>query len=295
MPRLNCGTGIERKPEWLKIRLPKSDSFTEVESLLRSMGLNTICTSGRCPNKSECWSHKTATFMILGDICTRKCRFCATKTGRASEVDLNEAARVAQSVKLMGLRHAVITSVTRDDLQDGGAQHWRHVVEEVIKENPQTTVELLIPDFDARHDLLDVIVSSGAHIVGHNIETVERLTPSVRSKATYGTSLETLRYLSERGCVVKSGFMVGLSESEQEVESLMRDLFKAGVSILTIGQYLRPTLEQIQVSEYVTPEKFSHYKELALGIGFKFVASGPLVRSSYLAHEALKAVGIALK
>ncbi|MBQ0080363.1 MAG: lipoyl synthase [Alistipes sp.] len=295
MPVLHSGTDVVRKPEWLKIQLPKTNNFAEVEALLRSKGLNTICSSGKCPNKSECWSHRTATFMILGDICTRNCRFCATKTGHPEEVDSQEAQRVAQSVALMSLRHVVITSVTRDDLEDGGAEHWKRVVEAVAKENPHTTIEVLVPDFDARHDLLDVIVSSKADIVGHNIETVERLTPQIRSRATYKTSLETLRYLSQRGCTVKSGFMVGLSEEEHEIIALMKDLLDAGVSIITIGQYLRPTLAQVEVKRYVTPEEFAHYKEIALQMGFKYVASGPLVRSSYMAHEALRAVGIDLK
>ncbi len=290
MPKLYDSGCALRKPSWLKIRLHKSEAFAEVDRIVTKHGLHTICSSGRCPNKAECWSRKTATFMILGDICTRNCRFCATKTGHPLPPQGDEPEQVAQSVALMNLRHVVVTSVTRDDLPDHGAAHWAAVVGAIRQRSPQTTIELLISDLDASPARLDVVIASKPDIIGHNIETVSRLTPALRSKATYSKSLATLSYLSQKGMVVKSGLMVGLGETEEEVVSTMRDLHKAGVRILTIGQYLQPTAEHYPVAEYITPQKFEEYKTLALQIGFDFCASAPLVRSSYLADQAAQAI-----
>ncbi|MFI3295303.1 MAG: lipoyl synthase, partial [Rikenellaceae bacterium] len=244
----------------------------------------TICSSGRCPNISECWSRRTATFMIGGDICTRSCRFCATSSGRPKELDMSEPLKVARAIRILGLHHAVITSVDRDDLEDGGAGHWVRTVEAVRREAPETTLELLIPDFDAREELLRMIVESGADIVGHNIETVERLTPSSRSRATYRGSLEVLRMLGEMGAQTKSGLMLGLGESEKEVERTLEDLYEVGVRRATIGQYLQPTAKHLSVERYVTPEEFERYATRAREIGYTHIFSAPLVRSSYMAE-----------
>lgn len=290
MPKLYDGEITTRKPDWLKIHLHKSEAFAETDRIVRQHSLHTICSSGRCPNKAECWSRHTATFMILGDICTRKCRFCATRTGRPLPPDGSEPQHVAQSARLMGLRHIVVTSVARDDIPDRGADHWAKTVAAVRAENPDATIELLISDFDADPALLDVVAASKPDIIGHNIETVERLTPLVRSRATYATSLRALHHLAQRGAVVKSGLMVGLGESDDEVMTTLEDLHKAGVRIVTIGQYLQPTAAHYPVAEYVTPEQFERYRQSALEIGFDFCASAPLVRSSYLADQALQSI-----
>lgn len=279
-----------QKPDWLKIRLHRNEVFADVDRIVRRHSLHTICSSGRCPNKAECWSRRTATFMILGDVCTRNCRFCATCTGHPSAPDAAEPQNVADSAALMSLRHVVVTSVTRDDLPDGGARHWAATVEAIRRTNPSATIEILIPDMDARHELLDIVAASQPDIAGHNIETVERLTPAVRSRAEYRRSLATLEYLSSRGLVTKSGLMVGLGESGDEVLQTLRDLRSAGVRIVTIGQYLQPTADHWPVAEYVTPEQFVRYRKMALDEGFDYCASAPLVRSSYLAEEALKNV-----
>ena len=290
MPKLyERVTGI-RKPDWLKIRLHRTAEYAEVRHIVEQHNLHTICSSGKCPNQADCWSRRTATFMILGDICTRGCRFCATQTGRPLAPDPQEPKQVAESVRLMQLRYVVLTSVTRDDLEDGGARHWAATVEAIREENPDAAIELLIPDLDAKHELIDIVLASKADIVGHNIETVERLTPEVRSRAKYRTSLQTLRYLSSRGAVTKSGIMVGLGESDDEVLQTLQDLRDAGVRIVTLGQYLRPSLEHYPVAAYITPEKFDWYRQKALEMGFDYCASAPLVRSSYLAEEALKSV-----
>ena len=291
MTRLHDGEPNQgKKPEWLKIRLHKSDAFAEVDRIVREHSLHTICSSGRCPNKSECWSRRTATFMILGDICTRGCRFCATRTGRPLPPDVSEPEKVAESVSLMRLRHVVVTSVSRDDLPDRGAQHWADTVSAIRAKNPDATIELLISDFDASPELLDKVLASKPDIIGHNIETVERLTPEVRTRATYATSLRTLRYLAAAGATVKSGLMVGLGETDEEVAKTLSDLREAGVRIVTIGQYLRPGMEQYPVAAYVTPQTFERYRRMALDMGFDFCASAPLVRSSYLADQALDSV-----
>lgn len=278
-----------RKPEWLKIKLHSGERYSEVAQIVREHGLHTICSSGRCPNQAECWSRRTATFMILGDICTRSCRFCATATGRPLPPDPGEPDRIARSIALMGLKHCVITAVTRDDLPDGGAAHWAQIVSAIRSANPRTTIELLIPDFDAREELIDIVMASAPDIIGHNIETVRRLTPAVRSRARYETSMRTLGYISRSGFTAKSGLMLGLGETEQEVLETIGDLAAAGCRILTIGQYLQPTAAHLAVSEYITPEKFGEYRRQALQRGLRHVESGPLVRSSYMAERALEA------
>ncbi|MBE6177069.1 MAG: lipoyl synthase [Alistipes sp.] len=290
MPKLYDQVRGIGKPDWLKIRLHRTADYAAVRRIVEEHHLHTICSSGRCPNQADCWSRRTATFMILGEICTRGCRFCATQTGRPLPPEAEEPQRVAESVRLMQLKYVVLTSVTRDDLDDGGAAHWAATVEAIRKENPKAAIELLIPDMDAKASLLDVILASKADIVGHNIETVERLTPEVRSRARYRTSLATLRYLHEQGAVTKSGVMVGLGETDDEVLQTLRDLRDAGVQIVTLGQYLRPSLEHYPVAAYITPEKFEWYRTKALEMGFSYCASAPLVRSSYLAEEALKSV-----
>ena len=290
MPKFYDKVDVLKKPGWLKIRLHRTPEYAEVQQIVRKHALHTICSSGMCPNKAECWSRRTATFMILGDICTRGCRFCATRTGHPLAPDAEEPRRVAESVSLMKLRYVVVTSVTRDDLPDGGARHWAATVEAIRAQNPDAVIELLIPDFDARPELEDIVIASKPDIIGHNIETTERLTPLVRSRARYRTSLDVLRYLSEKGAVAKSGLMVGLGESDEEVLQTLRDLHAAGVEIVTLGQYLRPTLEHHPVAAYITPEKFDWYRQQALDMGFSYCASGPMVRSSYLADEALGSV-----
>lgn len=288
MPKVYDKVTRNIKPDWLKIKLHSEQGYADVAQIVEKHALHTICSSGMCPNRAECWSRRTATFMIMGEVCTRSCKFCATKTGKTLPLESSEPQRIADSIKLMGLRHAVITSVTRDDLPDGGAQHWAEVVRAVREATPQTTIELLIPDFDARTELIDIVIDAKPDIIGHNIETVERLTPSVRSRARYQTSMAVLNHLSQSGCVSKSGLMLGLGETEQEVLSTLDDLRANGCQIVTIGQYLRPTLKHLAVEEYVTPEKFEWYAEQARARGFSYVASAPLVRSSYLAEEALE-------
>ncbi len=277
----------DKKPDWLRIKLGTSGGYSVVEKIVKDHSLNTICSSGMCPNKTECWSRGTATFMILGDICTRSCKFCATNTGKPLLPNATEPAELAESVFLMKLNHCVITSVTRDDLPDGGASHWASVINECRKRNPKTTIEVLIPDFDAKHKLIDIILEAKPDIIAHNIETVRRLTPSVRSKAKYDVSLETLNYISQKGVISKSGIMLGLGESEEEILITLRDLRENGCRVVTIGQYLRPTLRHLPVEEYVSPEKFARYKEFALKTGFDHVESGPFVRSSYMAEKAI--------
>ncbi len=275
------------KPGWLKIKLHNAEGYAEVSHIVEKHHLHTICDSGKCPNKAECWSRRTATFMILGDICTRSCKFCATRTGKPLPPDENEPREVAESIRLMGLKHAVITSVDRDDLPDLGAAHWAATVRAIREINPETTIELLVPDFDGRHDLIDIVIDSHPDIIGHNIETVERITPLVRSRAKYRTSLEVLRYIASCGAVAKSAIMLGLGEEESEILATLDDLADAGCSIVTLGQYLRPTLKHYPVAEYVSPGKFEMYGDLARMRGFKYVASAPLVRSSYMAEAAL--------
>jgi lipoyl synthase len=274
-----------RKPEWLKTKIYSEKEFSHVSKVINEHGLHTICTSGRCPNISECWSKGTATFMILGEICTRSCKFCNTLSGRPLPLDHNEPQKVAESIQLMKLKHAVITSVDRDDLPDGGATHWAETIQTIRKVNTGTSLEVLIPDFDGKTELIDLIIVEKPNIISHNLETVERLTPKIRTKAKYRTSLKVLEYISGKGIVAKTGIMLGLGETEEEVLQLMDDALKSGCSILTIGQYMQPSRKNIVVSEYITPEKFEEYKQIALKKGFRQVESAPLVRSSYCAEK----------
>ena len=277
-----------KKPSWLKINIGVNDRYTETKRIVDTHGLHTICSSGRCPNMGECWGKGTATFMIGGDICTRSCKFCNTKSGRPLPLDGNEPESVARSVQLMKLSHAVITSVDRDDLEDMGASHWVKTLRKIKELNPAVTLDALIPDFQGNLELVKQVASCGANIVSHNMETVKRLTPVVRSVARYETSLEVIRAIAETGVTAKSGIMVGLGETVSEVEELMDDLLEYGCRILTIGQYLQPTHKHYPVKEYVTPQQFDTYKELGLKKGFAEVVSGPLVRSSYHAEKQLK-------
>lgn len=274
-----------RKPEWLKVNFGSNEKYAETKRIVDTHCLHTICSSGRCPNIGECWRRGTATFMIAGDICTRSCKFCNTKTGKPLPLDPAEPENIAKSIQLMKLRHAVITSVDRDDLDDLGAHHWAETIRQVKKLNPETTLEVLIPDFQQREELIDIVAAERPDIISHNMETVRRLTPEVRSAAKYDTSLNVIRMIAERGIVAKSGIMVGLGETVQEVEELMDDLLQNKCSILTIGQYLQPTHRHYPVREYVTPEQFDRYRETGLAKGFRDVESGPLVRSSYHAEK----------
>ncbi|MCO4804997.1 MAG: lipoyl synthase [Flavobacteriales bacterium] len=275
-----------KKPDWLKVKIPSGKEYLRVKEVVETRGLNTICSSGKCPNQSECWTAGTATFMILGNTCTRSCQFCNVDTGAGEEVDIFEPAKVAESVRVMGLKHAVITSVDRDDLPDGGANHWKKTVEMIRKKNPGLTIETLIPDFKGEWENLDPILEVKPEIVSHNIETVERITQKVRIQAKYWRSMEVLKRLKDGGInKTKSGIMVGLGETDEEVYQTMKDLVAQGVDILTIGQYLQPTKKHLAVQEFVTPEKFAEYKKVGEELGFAHVESGPLVRSSYHAER----------
>jgi lipoic acid synthetase len=272
---------IARKPVWLKSKPAEGNAFAEVNAIVTAHGLHTICSSGRCPNKGECWGAGTATFMILGNICTRACKFCNVPTGKPLSPDPDEPLKLARSVKLMKLKHAVITSVDRDDLPDKGAGFWAETVQKVRELNPGTSLETLIPDFDGRHDLLDKLIAVKPEIISHNLETVRRLTAQVRTRARYDTSLEVIRYLSSKGMLTKSGIMAGLGETDEEIYETMGDLVTAGCKIMTIGQYLRPAMERLPVERYVAPEQFDRYREAGLQKGLHYIESGPLVRSSY--------------
>ena len=276
-----------KKPSWLKVKLPTGESYKKVRSLVSEHKLHTICESGNCPNMGECWGAGTATFMILGNICTRSCDFCAVSTGRPEEVDIFEPARVANSVKLMNVKHAVLTSVDRDDLQDGGADIWVRTVKAIRRKSPETTLETLIPDFAGKWENLQKIIDVAPEIVSHNIETVRRLTKKIRIQAKYNRSLELLLRLKKGGMKTKSGLMLGLGETDEEVLETMQDLRSVKVDILTLGQYLQPTPKHASVKDFITPEKFEEYKEIGLEMGYKFVESGPLVRSSYHAEKHL--------
>ncbi|HPT04388.1 MAG TPA: lipoyl synthase [Bacteroidales bacterium] len=276
-----------RKPAWLKIKLPKGENFLSVSHAVNENRLHTICKSGNCPNQAECWEKGTATLMILGNTCTRNCRFCAVDHGKPLSPDPEEPARVAEAVKLMHLKHCVLTSVTRDDLPDGGAALWAETIRKIKEQNPQTTIEALIPDFNGNEEALQTVIGSRPEILSHNLETVERLTPEIRNRAQYRRSLAVLRYISQAGVTAKSGIMLGLGEKEEEVLKTMDDLLNVGCSILTLGQYLRPSLRNIAVAEYVHPDVFEKYRTAGLAKGFRFVESGPLVRSSYHAENHL--------
>jgi lipoyl synthase len=280
----------ERKPEWLKVKLSTGENFQELKKMMRSKTLHTVCEEARCPNIYECWANRTATFMILGDICTRACCFCAVKTGMPTELDWQEPERVAEAVEQMGVRHAVVTSVARDDLQDGGAAIFAATIRAIRQRNPLTTVEVLIPDFQGNWDALKVVMDAKPDILNHNIETVRRRSDRVRSKAKYPRSLELLKRAKEMQPQIptKSSIMVGVGETFEEVIEAMQDLHAHNVSIVTIGQYLQPTKKHMKIEKYYTPDEFASWKEVGLDLGFSHVESGPLVRSSYHAHEQVK-------
>lgn len=284
----NSNQTILRKPEWLKIKVPSGKEYLTVREIVEEHKLHTICTSGHCPNMHECWGRGTATLMILGDICTRACGFCNVKTGRPEKADWDEPKRVAESVKLMGLKHCVLTSVDRDDLDDLGAGIWEMTVKEIKKISPETTIETLIPDFDGKEALIHQVSLAGQEVVSHNLETIRRITPWARSRAKYDVSLKSLEIISKTGVITKSGIMVGLGETPEEVLETMDDLRNVGVEVLTIGQYLQPTLKHLQVKEFITPEQFAEYKVRGIEKGFRFVESSPLVRSSYHAEKHVR-------
>lgn len=277
---------MQRKPDWLKISLPQGKKYLDIKDIIAKKNLNTICADGKCPNLAECWGRGTATFMIMGDICTRKCKFCATAYGRPESLDWDEPDRLADTVNKMNLRHCVITSVDRDDLKDGGAEFWAVTIRKLKEKNPGMTIETLIPDFNGKEELINIVIDAKPNIISHNMETVRRLTPQIRSKAKYEVSLRTIETIAKSGTVrPKSGIMVGLGETEAEVIETMDDLRAVNCQILTIGQYLQPTRQHEPVHEFVTPEQFLRYKKIGLEKGFRFVESGPLVRSSYHAEK----------
>jgi lipoic acid synthetase len=276
-----------KKPSWLRVKLPTGENYKKVRQIVEQHQLHTICESGGCPNMGECWGAGTATFMILGNICTRSCGFCSVVTGKPELADPFEPGRVANSIKLMGIKHAVITSVDRDDLTDGGSEIWAATVRAIRHQSPGTTLETLIPDFAGKWENLQRIIDVAPEIVSHNLETVRRLTKQVRIQAKYDRSLEALFRLKKGGMRTKSGVMLGLGETSEEVIETMEDLRSVDVDILTLGQYLQPTPKHLPIVEFITPEKFAEYKELGLEMGFRYVASGPLVRSSYHAERHL--------
>ena len=274
-----------KKPDWLKVKLPTGDNYSEVLSLLRNKKLNTVCEEAKCPNIAECWNHRTATFMILGDTCTRSCGFCNVKVGLPTELDLEEPERVVDAIKQLDLSHAVITSVNRDELEDGGAAIFKECVRLLREKKPDCTVEILIPDFKGDEKAFNIIMKNPPDILNHNLETVKRLYHAVRPQAKYERSLNLIRWFKEKGLKTKSGIMVGIGETKDEVLILMKDLLSHGCDIMTIGQYLQPTKQHLPVDRFVAPEEFKMYKEEGLKMGFKIVESSPLVRSSYHAHQ----------
>ncbi|OAD92227.1 lipoyl synthase [Aequorivita soesokkakensis] len=278
----------EPKPKWIRVKLPTGKKYTELRGLVEKYKLNTICTSGSCPNMGECWGEGTATFMILGNICTRSCGFCGVKTGRPETVDWDEPEKVARSIKIMNIKHAVVTSVDRDDLKDMGSIIWAETVKAIRRMNPETTLETLIPDFQGNTRNIDRIIAVKPEVISHNMETVKRLTREVRIQAKYERSLEVLNYLKQSEMPrTKSGIMLGLGEKEEEVLQTMEDLRSVGLDILTIGQYLQPSKKHLPVKEFITPEQFKKYKTVGLEMGFRHVESGALVRSSYKAQKHL--------
>lgn len=276
-----------RKPSWLRVKLPTGEEYAKVRKLVDEHKLHTICQSGNCPNMGECWGAGTATFMILGNICTRSCQFCAVATGKPKAADLKEPEKVANSVKVMNVKHCVITSVDRDDLKDGGSVIWVETIRAIRRESPGTTIETLIPDFQGKWENLQRIIDVAPEVVSHNLETVRRLTKQVRVQAKYERSLEVLKRLKDGGMKTKSGIMLGLGETDDEILETLNDLRNSEVDILTMGQYLQPTPKHLPVAEFITPDKFNYLKEIALSKGFKYVESGPLVRSSYHAEKHL--------
>ena len=292
LPKRNIGTSSSEnqsrvsKPKWIRVKLPTGKKYTDLRNLVDKYKLNTICTSGSCPNMGECWAEGTATFMILGNICTRSCGFCGVKTGRPSPVDWEEPEKVAQSIKKMQIKHAVITSVDRDDLKDMGSIIWAETVSAIRRLNPGTTLETLIPDFQGNHNIIERIIKVSPEVISHNVETVKRLTRQVRIQAKYERSLGVLSYLKENGAKrTKSGIMLGLGEKENEVYETLDDLIKVNVDVVTLGQYLQPSKKHLPVSSYINPDTFKKYENYALNLGFRHVESGPLVRSSYKAHK----------
>lgn len=278
----------QRLPRWMKSPLPTGEKYSRVKNLIREYNLNTICTSGNCPNKGECWSAGTASFMILGDKCTRDCKFCQVKTLLPDPVDWEEPQRLANSIKQLRLKHCVITSVARDDMEDGGARFWALTIRTIKRINPETTMEVLIPDFHGKFDLVQKIIDEKPDVISHNIETVKRLSPKIRNMFTYRQSLEVLQYISKSGVATKSGLMLGLGETEHEILETINDLYRVGVDVLTIGQYLQPSPEHADVEAYIPPQKFDEYRDYSLKLGFSHVESGPLVRSSYHAERHVK-------
>lgn len=274
-----------RLPRWMKAQMPKGKSYSQVFNLINEHKLNTICTSGNCPNKGECWNAGTASFMILGEKCTRNCRFCSVINQIPDPVDWEEPKRLAKTIQTLKLKHAVITSVTRDDLDDGGAKFWATTIQEIKKLNPNITQEALIPDFNGDTELIQHVIDAKPNVISHNLETVKRLTSKVRSTARYKRSLSVLKYIADSGTVAKSGIMVGLGEKPEEVFETMIDLKEVGVKVVTIGQYLQPNKHLLPVEEYITPEQFKIYEDKGKELGFKFIESSPLVRSSYHAER----------
>jgi lipoic acid synthetase len=278
-----------RLPHWMKMQRASGENYSRLKNLVSRHNLHTICTSGNCPNIGECWNRGTATFMILGNICTRRCKFCSVTTGKPLPVDMEEPARVAESVRIMGVKHCVITSADRDDLEDLGVSAWTATIRKTKVVNPGTTMEVLIPDFQGKRELIQQIINEQPEVISHNLETVERLTRSIRSKARYNISLDVLRSSASSGAVTKSGIMLGLGETEAEIYKTMDDLLQAGVNIMTLGQYLQPTPDHMEVTEYIAPEIFEKYRQAGLSKGFTYVESGPLVRSSYNAEKHIMA------
>ena len=278
-----------RLPKWIKMEMPSGSNYSRVKNLVNKNGLHTICTSGKCPNIGECWNHGTATFMILGNVCTRNCKFCGVPTGHPLPPDPKEPLKIANSIRIMGLKHAVITSVDRDDLPDLGASFWAKVILKIKEINPKVTMEVLIPDFQGREELIQQVIDTAPEVISHNVETVERLTPQIRSVAEYRRSLQVLSFISHSGVITKSGIMLGLGEKEEEVIQTMKDIKNAGCKIITIGQYLAPPSSPLPVTEYITPKQFDKYHKIGMDLGFSFVESSPLVRSSYHADKHINA------
>lgn len=278
-----------KKPNWIRVKLPIGKNYQKLRYLIDNYKLNTICQSGNCPNMGECWGNGVATFMILGNICTRSCRFCSVKTGKPEKVDLEESKNIAHSIKIMGIKHAVITSVDRDDLKDMGVSIWIDTIKTIRHFNPEITLETLIPDFKGKYDLVDYIIKENPEVISHNLETVRRLTKKIRVQAKYDRSLDILKYIKDNSkSIVKTGIMLGLGETENEIIETMLDIINTGTSVITIGQYLQPTKKHIPVYSFIHPQQFYKYKTIGLKMGFKHVESGPLVRSSYNAHKHLK-------
>lgn len=285
LPVVPSSSDRKSKPDWLRVKLPIGKEYTKLRALVDEHKLHTICQSGNCPNMGECWGAGTATFMILGNVCTRSCTFCAVATGKPNEYDSDEPRRVADAVRLMNVKHCVITSVNRDELKDKGAEIWYQTVVEVKKDSPQTTIETLIPDVKSDWASLERMISGGQEVVSHNMETVERLYRRVRPQAKYARSLEEIQRIKDFGKRTKSGIMLGLGETKDEVLKAMDDLVAHGLDVLTLGQYLQPTKMHLEVAEFIHPDQFAEYKEIGLAKGLKYVESGPLVRSSYHAEK----------